>query len=194
MRELKELGALLLGFVPWLLFLFFAGHSLQSLEWATLLCLAASLTFGFGELRSGFILQWGTLLFFTFCAFSVNVLHIVWIATHMDLLANLSLAGIIWLTLASGRPFALQYARKNLPKERWNDPKVVETCRFITLVWGILMLLTVGVSIYRRTPAPQATEQVYFGISLCLISAGVIFTTAYKRRKRLEREKQNPPL
>lgn len=194
MRELKEMGTLLLGFVPWLLFLFFAGHSLQSLEWATLLCLAASLTFGFGELRNGFILQWGTLLFFTGCVLSVNVLHNFWIATHMDLLANISLAGIIWLTLAAGRPFALQYARKNLPKERWNDPNVIGTCRFITLVWGILMLLATGVSIYRRSPVPQAPDHVYFGISLCLISAGVIFTTAYKRHKRLEREKQNPPL
>ena len=65
MRELKDAGMLLLGFLPWLLFLFFSGHSLGSLERVSWLCLAASLTFGFSELRSGFILQWGTLVLFS---------------------------------------------------------------------------------------------------------------------------------
>jgi heme O synthase-like polyprenyltransferase len=30
-RDVKDLGVLLLGFMPWLLFLFLAGHSLASL-------------------------------------------------------------------------------------------------------------------------------------------------------------------
>ncbi len=41
--ELKQLGRLLLGFVPWLLFLFLAGRTLGSLELAAVLCLAVSL-------------------------------------------------------------------------------------------------------------------------------------------------------
>jgi hypothetical protein len=107
----------------------------------------------------------------------------------MDLLANLSLASIIWMTLLAGRPFALQYARKGLPPERWNDPQLFKGCRFITLVWAILMSLAVGISIYRRTTAPQPAEQFYFAITLCLIASGVIFTTVFKRQKRLQREK-----
>ncbi|TSA29809.1 MAG: hypothetical protein D4R65_14495 [Verrucomicrobiaceae bacterium] len=189
MRELKELGLLMVGFVPWLLFLFLAGHSLGSLELAALLCLGACVTFGFSELRAGFILQWGTLVFFASCVLLVNVLHVTWVATHMDLLANLSLASIIWLTLLAGRPFALQYARKGLPKERWNDPAIIEACRFITLVWALLMTVAVGLSIYKRTPAPQAGDAVYFAISLCLIFSGVVFTTLFKRHKRLQKEK-----
>lgn len=191
MRELKELGLLMLGFVPWLLFLFLAGHSLGSLERAMILCLVASLTFGFSELRAGFILQWGTLVFFATCVLLVNVLHVFWIAANMDLLANISLASIIWLTLLADRPFALQYARKGLPRERWHDPSLIEGCRFITLVWALLMTVAVGVSVYKRTPAPQAGEAVYFGISLCLIFGGVVFTTLFKRYKRLQREKKD---
>jgi len=188
MRELKELGLLMVGFVPWLLFLFLAGHSLGSLELAVWICLGACLTFGFSELRAGFILQWGTLVFFASCVLLVNVLHVAWVATHMDLLANLSLASIIWLTLLAGRPFALQYARKGLPKERWNDPAIIEACRFITLVWALLMTVAVGLSIYKRTPAPQAGDAVYFAMSLCLILSGVVFTTLFKRHKRLQKE------
>lgn len=190
MRELKDAAVLLLGFLPWLLFLFFSGHSMESLERISWVCLAASLTFGFSELRSGFILQWGTLIFFSSCVIFVSLLRVPWVAMNMDLLANVSLAAVIWATLLARRPFALQYARKGLPAERWNDPKLLEACRFITLVWALLMSVSVSVSIYRRTPAPQASEQGYFAISLATIAGGVIFTTLFKRRKRLEKEHQ----
>ena len=189
MRELKDTAVLLLGFLPWLLFLFFSGHSMASLERVSWLCLAASLTFGFSELRSGFILQWGTLVFFSACVLFVSLLHVPWVAMNMDLLANVALAAIIWATLLAGRPFALQYARKGLPPERWNDPKLIEACRFITLVWALLVSVSVFISIYRRSPVPQASEQGYFAISLATIAGGVIFTTLFKRRKRLQKEK-----
>ena len=106
-----------------------------------------------------------------------------------QILANLFLAGIVWATLLVGRPFALQYARKGLPQERWNDPKLIDGCRFITLIWASLMTVSVCISVYRRTSAPQASEQVYFAMSLGVIAGGVIFTTLFKRQKRLQREK-----
>jgi carotenoid cleavage dioxygenase len=189
MRELKDLGLLLVGFLPWLLFLFISGHSLTSLERAIVICLAASLTFGFGELRRGYILQWGSLLFFAACFLLVNILSIVWVAEQMDLLANLTLASIVWLTILVGRPFALQYARRDLPKEQWNDKKFVEGCRFISVVWAVLMTLSVGISVLRRLPMVKAPSWVYFTCSICLILAGVTFTTLFKRQKRMERER-----
>lgn len=189
MRELKDLGLLLLGFMPWLLFLFISGHSLLSLERAIIICLIASLALGFGDLKRGYILQWGSLLFFAVCALLVNVLSVVWVAEQMDLLANVTLAGIVWLTILIGRPFALQYARRDLPKEQWNDKKFIQGCRFISIVWAILMTLSVGISILRRVPAVKAPSWVYFTSSICLIIAGVTFTTIFKRQKRLEREK-----
>ena len=189
MRELKDLALLLVGFMPWLLFLFISGHSLTSLERAIVLCLVASLTFGFGELKRGYILQWGSLLFFTACFLLVNILSVVWVAEQMDLLANLTLASIVWLTILVGRPFALQYARRDLPKEQWNDKKFVEGCRFISIVWAVLMTLSVGISVLRRLPVVKAPSWVYFTSSICLILAGVTFTTIFKRQKRLQRER-----
>jgi len=190
-KDLRELGTLLLGFMPWLLFLFLSRSSLQSLEVAILLSLAASLTFGFQELRRGFLLQWGSLIFFLFCAVAVNGLHSIWVATHMDLLANVSLASIIWLTLLTGHPFALQYARNDLPPERWNDPALVSACRLVTAVWALLMTASAGVSLYKRTGLPQAGERTYFLMSLGIVTAGLVFTTAFKRHKRMQRERAN---
>ena len=188
MRDLRELGVLVLGFVPWLIFLFISGHTLASLERATIISLLACLTFGFMELRRGYILQWGTLVFFCACAVLVNLLQVVWIATHMDLVANAGIAGIMWLTIVVGKPFALQYARRDLPKERWNDPKLIKGCRFITLVWAGLMSANAGLSFLRRSPIISLPEWAYFYATLCIILAGLVFTTLFKRRKRRQRE------
>ncbi|MEI7983928.1 MAG: hypothetical protein WCI71_19940 [Bacteroidota bacterium] len=116
--DLKELGGLILGFLPWLLFLFLSGHTLASLERATVISLIACLAFGFRELKRGFILAWGTLLFFSMCVIMVNLLHVIWVARYMDLLSNAALACVMWLTLLVGKPFVLQYARRDLPRFR----------------------------------------------------------------------------
>ena len=188
MRDLRELGVLVLGFVPWLIFLFISGHTLTSLERATIISLVASLTFGFMELRRGYILQWGTLVFFCACAVLVNLLQVVWVATHMDLVANTAIAAIMWLTIVVGKPFALQYARSDLPKERWNDPKLIQGCRFVTLVWACLMSTNAGLSFLRRSSIVSLPEQVYFYATLCIILAGLAFTSLFKRRKRRQHE------
>ena len=106
--DLKELGGLMLGFLPWILFLFVSGHTLASLERAIVISLFACLAFGFRELKQGFILSWGTLLFFTMCVILVNLFHIVWIAKYMDLLSNSALASVMWLPMLLGKPFVLQ--------------------------------------------------------------------------------------
>lgn len=190
MRDLKDLLSLLLGFIPWLLFMFIAGHTLAGLERAILVCLAASLVFGFKDLRSGFILQWGSLLFFLSCGIFVNILHNIWVARHMDLLANSFLAGIVWLTVVADKPFALQYARRDLPPEKWNDPDFIRGCRSITVVWGALMTFSVCVSIFKRVSPVVLPGPVYFDISLLTICSGLVYTTLFKRRKRLQRESE----
>jgi len=188
MSNLKELGVLLLGFVPWMIFLFFSGHTLTSLERAIIVSLFASLVFGFGELRRGYILQWGTLFFFCFCFVLVNLFKVVWVANNMDLLANTALAGTMWLTILVGKPFALQYAKRDVPEERWNDPKFIQGCRLITMVWACLMSLAAGLSVLRRSSMINLPGWVFFDASLCIIIAGLTFTMLFKRQKRLEHE------
>lgn len=185
--DLKELGGLVLGFLPWLLFLFLSGKTLASLERATLISLVSCLILGFRELKQGFILQWGTLLFFSMCVVTINLFHIMWVAMYMDLLSNSALAFVMWLTLLLGKPFVLQYARRDLPKEQWNDPGFIQGCRLMTIVWASLMSLSVVLSIVRRTSLFNWPGWVYFGLSLVIIITGLIYTTVFKRQKRLKR-------
>jgi hypothetical protein len=190
--DLKELGGLVLGFLPWLLFLFLSGHTLASLERATVISLAASLAFGFRELKQGFILSWGTLLFFAICVIMVNLFHVIWVAMYMDLLSNSALAFVMWLTLLMGKPFVLQYARRDLPAERWNDPGMIHGCRQMTIVWASLMSVSVVLSIIRRSSFFHFPGWFYFGLSLVIIVSGLAYTTVFKRQKRLKRLKEQP--
>lgn len=188
MKEVKENLSLLLGFAPWLLFLFLSGHSLAGLERAVVVCLLAALLLGAGSLRKGFILQWGTLIFFAFCFGTINLMKIMWVAINMNILANGTLALIMWVSVLAGRPFALQYARENLPRERWNDPAIFRSCRCITMIWGGLMLISVAVSLFKAAHPDLYPDWVYFDSSLSIIIGGIAFTVVYKHYKRRQRE------
>ncbi len=189
--DLKELGLLMLGFLPWMLFLFFSGHTMLSLKIAVVISLVASVTIGFGDLKRGFILPWGTCIFFLICLITVVFLNNKWIAMEMDLVSNLALSAIMWFTVLIGKPFALQYARRGLPKELWNDEKFIRGCRFITVVWACLMTFAVLISILKRTTWLPFPIWVYFDITILNIVVGLTFTTIFKRKKRLQRERAN---
>ena len=189
--DLKELGLLMLGFLPWMLFLFFSGHTMLSLKIAVIISLVASVTLGFGDLKRGFILQWGTCIFFLICLIMVDFLNNKWIAMEMDLVSNLALSAIMWFTVLIGKPFALQYARRGLPRELWNDEKFIRGCRFITVVWACLMTFAVLISILKRTTWLPFPNWVYFDINILNIVVGLTFTSIFKRNKRLQRERAN---
>ncbi|MDD4604359.1 MAG: hypothetical protein PHF97_11215 [Bacteroidales bacterium] len=187
--DLKDLGLLMLGFLPWMLFLFFSGHTMLSLKIAIVISLVASITLGFGDLKRGFILQWGTCIFFIVCLVLVDLLNSRWMAMEMDLVSNLALASIMWFTILIGKPFALQYARRGPPKEYWNDEKFIRGCRFITMVWACLMTFAVLVSVLKRTTWVHLPNWVYFDITVLNIVVGLTFTTIFKRKKRLQRQR-----
>ena len=186
--DLKELGLLMLGFLPWMLFLFIAGHTMTSLKIAIIISFVTAVTLGFGDLKRGFILQWGTVIFFFSCIILVNLLDNVWMAREMDLVSNSALASIMWFTVVIGKPFALQYAKRGLPKERWSDPNFIRGCMLITVVWACLMTFAVLISVSRRTNWLPFPNWVYFDMTLLNIAVGLTFTTIFKRKKRLKRE------
>lgn len=87
-----------------------------------------------------------------------------------------------------GQPFALQYARKNLPKERWNDPNLIRSFQFITMLWGALIFLAVAIDLFNRTHLGIYPEWVYFDASISILVSGITFTIIYKHYKRKRSE------
>ena len=189
MRDIRESCEMLMSFLPWLLFLFLAGHTLSSLSLAILVALVASIVLGWDDLKRGLILPWATVLFFAFCAVSVNLAGLVWVAKNMELLAKGVLTSIMWFTLLVGQPFVLQYARRDLPKERWHEPRLLQACRFLTLVWAGLMSLSVALAFLRRSGLVKLPEWVYLDASILIVVSGLIYTTLFKRQSRRQHAK-----
>ena len=111
-----------------------------------------------------------------------------WLAIHMAVIANGFLAGIVWLTIVIGKPFTLQYARAELPRERWNDDNLVRSCRTISVFWGILLLVPTFLNAFRLYYPSLLPEYFYFDVTLLCIAVGTAYTTYFKHIKRKERE------
>jgi len=188
--ELLDIAKFIIGFLPWIMFLFLPTDGWEPLRRAVVLCLAASVIFAWKMLRKGFILQWATVVFFVTCAISLYGFGWVWLAQHMGIVANSFLAGVIWLTVLTGKPFTLQYARADLPREQWHDEGLIRGCRFIAIFWGTLLLVPTAFSAFRLFCPTALPDRFYFYLSLSCIAVGIMYTSIYKRMKRKQREAQ----
>lgn len=153
------------------------------------ICLAVSVLFGWKALLKGFILQWATLLFFLFCTLSFYGFQWVALAEQMGWVANGFLAGVIWFTVLIGKPFTLQYARAELPKDQWNDEGLIRGCRLIAVFWGCLLLVPAAFNLFKSLKLDALPDSFYFVLSVTCIVVGIAFTTVYKRVKRKQRKR-----
>lgn len=193
--ELLDILKFILGFLPWVLFLFMPTDGWDPLRKAVVICLAVSVVFAWKGLRKGFVLQWATLAFFLFCTVSLFGPEWIWPAKHMGVIANVFLTGVIWFTVLIGKPFTLQYARAELPQELWNDANLIRDCRSIAVFWGTLLLIPAVFSVFRLFHPLALPDRFYFYLSLSCMITGISCTTFYKRTKRRQRKAMgNPPV
>ncbi|MFH1914603.1 MAG: hypothetical protein ABIK45_10050 [Pseudomonadota bacterium] len=179
---MKDFLRFIVGFLPWISFGVLAGPSLLRLEIAILVSLALTVIVGFGQLKKGFILTWGTLLFFAAIAVLVILMKNVWTMTHMGLLAPSGMAAIAWFSLAIGKPFVAQFARENAPVDRWNHPQFIASCRCLTIVWGCLFLVSTALAFakYFHVVADWASTV----LSIASVVFGIAYTEWYKKKAR----------
>ena len=143
---MKQLFSILLGFLPWIVFGAVSGPSLWRLNAAIIVALALVLVMGYKQLAKGFILTWGSLLFFGVNLVMVVLCRNLWVINNLDILSQGTLAAIAWLSIFMGKPFVLQYARETVPPERQAAPVFYPTCRTLTAIWGLVFLIATGMS------------------------------------------------
>ena len=133
---------ILLGFLPWILYLILVGSTRQQHEIAIFSALIATLVLDFQELKKGFVLSWGTIVFFVALAIATYFSQTNWLEIHAYLLANSALATIAWVSLLINLPFTLQYARERVPEKLWQAPLFIRINQIITGVWALAFTLT----------------------------------------------------
>ena len=180
------------GFLPWILYFIIAGTSLSSIEWALGVALIVLIIKNKDEFKKGFILTWGSVIFFALMLILVAIFHINWLVTHTWILSNAALALISWSSLAVKKPFTLQYAREQVKKELWNHPAFIKINVHLTVIWALVFTFCMLIHITQLywQPFPSWFYQIITnGLSLLAILFTMRYPTFYKKRS-LERLKQ----
>lgn len=167
---------LLKNFIPWILFFLLIGNSQEKLEIAIIVATISSFIFDFKQLKKGFILCWGTILFFVFMFISVVVLKTQWIALHSGFISNGTLAAIAWISIFVRKPFTIQYAKETETPDKWNHPLFIKINYLLTIVWGILFLIGTAlplILIYQPTFNPWIFQIISWSPAVL----GIWFTT-----------------
>lgn len=141
-------AAIIKAFLPWLVFFSFANGSISGVKIGTICGLFFLFLFNRGALKKGFLLDWGTLIFFLFLPILGPGFNHPLITQYSLLWANIILTLICLLSFLTSRPVTLQYAQLVTDKIYWQNPILLKTNHWITFGWGIAFLLssiTIGV-------------------------------------------------
>lgn len=131
------------NFLPWILYFFIAGKTQESLNFAIEVAAITSILFELKYLKAGFVLSWGTLIFFVFMFIAVVILNNQWIAKHAWVFSNGTLALIAWISIIIRKPFTLQYAKQQVPSDQWQHPIFMKINYILSSVWGLCFLVSI---------------------------------------------------
>lgn len=132
------------NFLPWIAFFILAGKSQTQLSIAIISAAVCSLFFERRGLRRGYVLSWGTLLYFLFMFVFVVLLKSAWVAERIWIFSNGTLATIAWISLIIRKPFTLQYAKNQVAKEKWSHPVFIKLNTILSLAWACIFLACTG--------------------------------------------------
>jgi hypothetical protein len=166
---------IMIPFAPWIVFALLAGNSLSSVKTAIVISLVATILIGYKDLRAGLILSWATLGFFIFSLITVVFMTNIWVLERLNVLVYLILASVTWIGIIIGRPFVLDYARQEVDKSRWQDPKFLRVVRDMTVFWGITFLVDLGIAVYQMTNQGVILKSAQYLVMLIAI----VFTAYY---------------
>jgi carotenoid cleavage dioxygenase len=169
---MKQIFNILLGFLPWIVFSVVSGPSLFRLDAAIIAAFILVPATGYKQLAKGYVLTRGSLLFFSLILILVVFFRNLWVIENLDVLSHATLATIAWLSILVGKPFVLQYAQETVPPERQATPIFYRVCRNLTVVWGMVFLISTGMSA-GKTFALWTDGPGFQAISLGLIGTGL---------------------
>ena len=133
--------------------------------------------------RSAKVLEVGTVILFGSLAVYAVAGGPAWSVIGVRLLVDAGLLVIVLVSMAIRRPFTLQYAREQVPREYWDRPEFVRTSYIITLVWAaafLVMVLADALLLF----APSAPIAIAIGAIVVAFLAAVQFTAWYPKRVR----------
>ena len=129
------------------------------------------------------VLDVGTALLFAGLAIYTHFANPDWSVIAVRLRVDLGLFLIVLASILLRRPFTLQYAREQVPREFWNSPEFVRTNYVITGVWAAafaVMVLAEAAILY----LPGMPKSLGVLVTVLAIVGAMKFTGWYPERGR----------
>jgi intracellular septation protein A len=129
------------------------------------------------------ILEAGTVVLFGGLAVFTAITHFDWTILEARLAVDIGLLAIVLGSMIARRPFTLQFAREQVPREYWANPQFIATNYKISGAWAlafaVLVLADIVMAFYPAIP-------LWVGIVVTILAlAGAIwFTRWYPERVR----------
>jgi hypothetical protein len=164
------------SFLPWILFFILLRDTQHQLDTAIIVAAVTSIILEFKGLKKGFILSWGTLLFFSFMLIAVVCFRNHWISKNSWIFSNGALAAIAWISIFIRKPFTIQYAKEQVPKDKWRHPLFLKINYLLTSVWGLIFLISIVLQLLRLR-YPEFSGLSYEIISYIPSIFGIWFTS-----------------
>jgi hypothetical protein len=168
------------GFAPWIVFWVVASPS--SWEWAALGAFLAALILAIPDAvrRRPKVLDVGTIAFFGVLSVLGAVLDrgdLDWLEDWSQAISSGALAVIALGSLAFV-PFTEQYARETTPEEYWSTPVFKGVNRVLTLMWGIVFLVSAVLGVIAEE-VDDGSDLLNWIIPIVLVVGAVKFTAWY---------------
>jgi len=131
------------------------------------------------------VLEGGAAVLFVGLAIVASLVGSDWSVFEVRVFVDLGLVAITLGSILVGRPFTLQYAREQVPRERWTHPLFLAANRRISAVWALAFVIeTVCGALIAWAPEVPPLLPVVVN-ALALVGA-VAFTVEYPKRVRAQ--------
>jgi hypothetical protein len=176
---------ILLGFAPFIAFaiLDWVMGPTQGLIAGALVSLALLSREWFSLKRVPKVLEIGTTILFGGLALYAVSGAPTWSIVGVRLRVDVGLLLIVLVSIAIRRPFTLQYAKEQVPREMWDTPRFRRINYVISAVWAVAFMALVSADLI-MLEVPSLPSRVGVLITIVALVGAIKFTGWYPERQR----------
>ena len=168
---------IIFGFLPWIAYSILMDFMKGQHVTAIVIVLLLNFIVEYKELKKGYILPWGTTIFYSLILVATFFISPMWLEVHGSLLANSGIAVIAIVSLIINKPFTLQYARETVPSEYWQTTLFLRINQIITGVWALGFVCNVLLNLWELNTA--LVNNVFYQVITYLPSILSIYFTKF---------------
>ena len=185
---MKTLKSIMITLLPWFFYEILNGYLGVSVIYASMISSLILIFTGYKFLIKGFFLSWTILIILLSQICIQYFFYNSFIQKDPWIISNLLLAIISWFSLMLHKPITMQYAKTEVPSEKWIHPTFIKINNVLTAAWGVIFTLSFVCHVilfYFKNYRHIIVSMIYM-----LSVLGILFIVYYPKYER-NRNKKN---